>query len=195
MLGHIRAAEQPQQRRRGHEHLEIEDQRRQKGIDAQITVVLGEEIQKYETENRVQKSGQCDEGLDFHVAFGLFRISVIDKDQQRPGHKTQDTAAQISQNFYKPQPHSQLYSSRRHERFCLLEMTAILTNVIKTFEKPACRTPLSTDRTNQITIKSTSLLQMVIWHHRSSDTDVPYSCAYRFPYPFYSLKCTSIRHP
>lgn len=67
--------------------------------------------------------------------------------------------------------------------------------VIKTFEKPACRTPLSTDRTNQITIKSTSLLQMVIWHHRSSDTDVPYSCAYRFPYPFYFLKCTSIRRP
>ena len=131
MLGHIRTAEQYQQRRRGHEHLEIEDQRRQKGIDAQITVVFGEEIQKYETENRVQKSCQCDKGLDFHVAFGLFRISVIDKDQQRPGHKTQDTAAQISQNFYKPQPHSQSYSSRRHERFCLPEMTAILTNAPK----------------------------------------------------------------
>lgn len=67
--------------------------------------------------------------------------------------------------------------------------------VIKTFEKPACRTPLSTDRTNQITIKSTSLLQMGIWHHRSSDTDVQYSCAYGFPCPFCFLKCTSIRYP
>ena len=75
------------------------------------------------------------------------------------------------------------------------ERCSLRNYVIKTFEKPACRTPLSTDRTNQITIKSTSLLQMVIWHHRSSDTDVPYSCAYRFPYPSYFLKCTSIRYP